>query len=159
MVSQWGIEFIQRNEIPNGVLSPEHLKVFDDGHGYPTIGWGHLCSSWDEYPDGISKEQAAALFDQDLTAHVQPIKKYRFSLNQAQRDALADFVYNIGGNNWRKSMSRAAAEDGRWGYVPVGFFEFTKSGGKRSKGLIRRRLREFLLWHYEDYGFPVTRSA
>lgn len=159
MISDTGLGFIRHNELPGGELTPEYCRVYDDGHGYPTIGVGHLCSSWEAYPDGITREQAFELFQEDVTKHEKPILPYRDSLTQAQYDALADFVFNIGGNNWRKSMARAAAEDGRWGYVPVGFWEFTKSGGVRSRGLVKRRLREFELWHFGDYGLPPTISV
>jgi len=127
-----------------------HLMVYDDGGGYPTIGIGHLCYSWDDFTGGITEEEGWSLFDRDAEWVEKEIEIVDTALTQQQHDALFSFIFNVGGSTWKHTLSYSWLVEGRMNYVPIGFFEVTKSAGKRLPGLANRRLAEFKMWHWGD---------
>tara|TARA_R110000782_G_scaffold15142_4_gene44443 strand:+ start:291 stop:803 length:513 start_codon:yes stop_codon:yes gene_type:complete len=71
-------------------------------HDKPTIGWGHTGTT--KMGMKISMEQALALFRMDLTWVRKVIKgRVKVPLTQQQYDALASFIFNLGGANFKSS--------------------------------------------------------
>ena len=147
-ISQEGIEFIQRLELPKGQLLKKHLTPYDDGAGLPTIGFGHLLPDWEHDP--ITEVEAHELFREDLRIPQRILDRDR-EIAQHQYDALCSFIFNIGHGNWNQSKSRAYLVQGTLNYIPVLFFEYTRSGKKRLEGLMNRRLKEMKLFYLGKY--------
>ena len=86
------------------------LQPYDDSKGIKsaptkawtpesTIGYGHLIlkNEWDKYKNGITKEQAEALFLKDAEPTVTAINKLlKVSVTQQEFDALVILAFNIG---------------------------------------------------------------
>ena len=90
ILSVAGVELIKHSE---GLRT----QVYRDIAGLPTIGYGHKLSDGESFPNGISEEQANALFDADVKFVGLCISRLvRVSLTQGQFDALVDFVFNLG---------------------------------------------------------------
>ena len=117
--------------------------------GKETIGYGHCLHFGEKYPpEGISRNIAENMLIQDVAAAEQAVNTLVTApLNQNQFDALAAFVYNIGGKAFEKSTllrilnagdtERAAGEFNRWVYA----------GGRKIEGLVRRRALEAALFN------------
>lgn len=144
-VSEPGRRFICAHE-------GRRLNVYPDVAGRPTIGVGHLCRSFDEYPNGISEDECERLFISDLqwvAAEVSAVS-HRGPLRQHEFDAVADFVFNIGGTRFRKSAVATAIKQGG-DTAPIHFFSWTKAGGVRHKSLLSRRHACARLYWFADY--------
>jgi len=123
-----------------------------------TIGCGHLIAEndWWMYQDGISYQQATALFREDLQPVEAAIKKcITVPLQQHQFDALCLLAFNIGINGLRgssivKLINNPAAKTP---YPTLGkaWGAWAKSRGKFIQGLINRRACEFNLWTSGTY--------
>ena len=82
-VSQAGINFIKGWE-------KYYSRPYDaTGRGDWTIGWGHKMTKGESYPNGITPDQAQALFLSDLASKaMNPINNLvTTSLSQQQYDA------------------------------------------------------------------------
>ncbi|HEU4994215.1 MAG TPA: lysozyme [Gemmatimonadaceae bacterium] len=72
-------------------------KQYDDGAGNATIGYGHLVREGEDYSDGVTEEEAIALFRKDVERVVNPaLDKITVELTQNQIDALGSFIFNVG---------------------------------------------------------------
>lgn len=137
-VSQAGRDFIASFE-------KLRLKVYDDGYGYPTVGIGHRT----DLPMNatITKEQALEFFEQDLAEHAEPVDRLiRVPLTQGQYDALVSLVFNIGGPNFEQSSLPGLLNAGKYDEACERFAGFNKSAGKVSRGLVRRRAAEQVMF-------------
>jgi lysozyme len=139
-VSEQGLALIRRFEgfSPHIYLCPA---------GKPTIGYGHVIRKDEQVNPPIGQDEADKLLKNDVEIAEQAINRLvRTGLNQPQFDALVSFVYNIGIQAFekstllrmlnRKEYQGAAQEFCRWVYV----------NGRRSKGLLRRRDAETMLF-------------
>ena len=132
------IELVKRFEgfMPHLYLCPA---------GYPTIGYGHLVLKHEiqRFKDGITEEEAEELLRKDLLKREKRIKPWiKVEIHPYMLDALLSFVYNVGcwafyGSTLRRKLNReefydAADEFLRWVYA----------GGRKLRGLIRRRQAE-----------------
>jgi lysozyme len=128
------------------------LEAYDDGVGVFTIGWGHTRGV--QPGDTCTREQAEQWLAEDLAEAETGVDRYvSVSLSEAQRDALASFVFNLGAGafgrselcrfvNARQNFSAARA-----------FLHWTMAGGRPMRGLLRRRLAEAAL--YADDPWPL----
>lgn len=138
------------------------LKPYDDQKGLgsapikswvagATIGYGHLIaqSEWNTYKNGITKEQAEALFEKDLAPFVQAVNEaITVKLCQHQFDACVIMCYNIGTAAFRTS-SVAKMVNGKAGSYPSleqAWMAWNKSQGKVSQGLKNRRAAEWKIY-------------
>lgn len=107
----------------------------------PTIGYGHTKTA--KMGMVITEKQAEDLLRQDLSWVREVIsKEVKVPLTQKQYDALASFIFNVGGSAFRKStmLRKLNASD----YVGAAneFPRWDKQKGTTLLGLTRRRAYE-----------------
>lgn len=98
-------------------------KVYTDSTGNATVGFGHKLTPEEiksgKYANGISKQEAEALFMADKQNHAnQFYENYPWAknLNPQQRIALEDMAFNMGPsflNDWNDT--RSALQSGNFG--------------------------------------------
>lgn len=141
-VSPRGVAFIKSFE-------REILRVYDDGYGFPTVGVGHLVKPEDGLKLGerITKERSDAFFAKDLADHAEPVDELvKVPLTQGQYDALVSLVFNIGGGNFKKSTVLRQLNLGNYAAAKAHFDDWIKSNGQVSRGLVRRRNEEQIIF-------------
>ena len=155
-ISQKGLELLKKWE---GCI----LKQYPDQAGLPTIGIGHLLTKSEltsgkifikgapvKYANGISKEQALDLLDQDLDPAEGAVNDgVIVELTQDQFDALVSFVFNCGTGAFHGSTLRKELNQGLYANVPFQLRRWNRAGGKVCDGLIVRRRQEIRLWNGE----------
>lgn len=113
--------------------------------GVPTIGVGATY-----YEDGtavtlndpaISAEQAKALLRWMITTRYLPaVVRLCPYINTPQRlAAIIDFTFNLGSGALRSSNLRRRINAGDWPAVPAELRKWVWAGGRRLRGLARRR--------------------
>lgn len=114
-------------------------------HDVWTIGWGHTSTARQGMT--ITKAQAEQLLREDL-AWVRDVldKEVKVPLTQPQYDALASFVFNLGGANFRSStlLKRLNAKDYVGAANELLRWDKQRQNGKMVtlKGLTKRRREE-----------------
>ena len=115
--------------------------------GHPTIGYGHLVRADESFEEGVSKEEAEALLRRDTgNAERSVLRLINVSLTDGQFDALVSFTFNLGGGALQRSTLRRKINREEHGEVPVEFRRWVFAGGRRLKGLVRRRAAEAVLY-------------
>ncbi len=132
-----GVDAIKRRE-------GFRADVYDDGAGYPTIGYGHKLTA-DELGKltQVSFAQAAALLRADLAAAETAVSRLvTVPIDQSEFDALVSLVFNIGAGAFRRStlLRRLNAGD-RAGAVEQ-FGRWVFANGRKLAGLVTRRADE-----------------
>jgi lysozyme len=127
-----GISFIQRNE---GLV----LREYND-NGHLAIGYGHDLKVGENFPNGITPQEAALLLVGDLTEIEPIVTQLAPQANQNQFDALVDFTYNLGGIALKTMLSHG------WEQVPVQIPRWDNVAGVPNKGLAARRAQEVALF-------------
>lgn len=134
------------------------LKTYNDGYGFPTIGWGHKLRPGEKFPGGITKAQADEMFKADLQEAVDVVNRaVKVPLSQGQFDALVSFVFNVGPGGPKKagfvrlpsgqpSTMLRMLNDGNYAGAAKEFPKWTLSAGQRSRGLLRRRNAEMKMF-------------
>jgi lysozyme len=137
-ISQNGIALIKRFE-------GYSAKIYICAAGYPTIGYGHLVRG-DEaqlFKHGITEAMAEALLIKDvLSAEKSVLRLIQAPLTDGQFDALVSFTFNLGGGALQRSTLRRKVNRQEHEDVPAEFMKWVWAGGKKLKGLIRRREAE-----------------
>lgn len=130
-----------------------------------TIGFGHVIlrfketgSARAEIPAKITKEHAEKILEKDLQLINLGLKKLinieasgsarakEDRITQNQYDAIVSLVFNWGLGNFSKSKCLEALQKGDFEQALKEWAEVRKSGGKVSKGLIKRREAEINLF-------------
>lgn len=120
-----------------------------------TIGYGTGVGA-DEYPDGITEEEAESLLAQALVTYENYVNrfadKYDVELKQNQFDAMVSLTYNMG-NIWGvydefdlKTYIINGSENYSFYEIAKGFGEWRKAGGSVLQGLVNRRQKETALF-------------
>ena len=123
------------------------LKPYDDGYGFMTIGYGHLIKRGEEFKE-ITKEQAGEILKKDLfRTELSVLKLINIALTDNQFDALISFTFNLGGgalqrSNLRMKINRADNKE----ETAQEFLKWTSSAGRKSNGLLRRRISEMRMF-------------
>ncbi|WJW80324.1 lysozyme [Bartonella sp. TP] len=120
--------------------------------GYPTIGYGHVVKDDEDFAAGIDEAQAEELLRQDAQiAERAVLRLINVPLTDGQFDALVSFTYNLGGGALQRSTLRRKINREEHAEVPEQFMRWVWAGGRKLKGLVRRRAAEA--------GFYQTNSA
>ena len=125
------------------------LNAYKCSAGVPTIGYGNTY-----YPNGdkvqmddvITLQQAIELFD-DLIVRYERIvnSKLKVDVKQNEFDALVSHTYNTGGSTTLfKLVNIKADKDKIKNWFTT---KYITANGKRLKGLVIRRQKEWLLYN------------
>ncbi len=123
------------------------LHVYIDIAGLKTIGIGHLIRKGEDFSAGITREQAEELLKKDLLNSAASIMRLISSpLSENQYASLLSFAFNLGGGALQRSSLRSKLN--RYEYLDASeeFKKWVWAGNRISKGLIRRREAEKLLF-------------
>lgn len=111
--------------------------------GYPTIGFGHVVKSGENFNHRITEQQAEELLQQDVHAAEHAVLRLiNVPLTNGQYDALVSFTYNLGSGALQRSTLRRKVNREEHGEVPAEFIRWVYAGGRKSAGLVRRRSTE-----------------
>lgn len=134
------------------------LKPYDDQTGKTitswckgaTIGYGHLIdqSEWEQFKNGITQNDAEALFLKDIKPFEAVVREIGRPLAQHQFDACVALAFNIGENNFRKStvykmVSNPSFKSSVYPNLEAAWKAWNKSQGVVNKGLTNRRAAEW----------------
>lgn len=122
-----------------------------------TIGYGYLIpqNEWDKYKDGITKEQADALFENKIGKYERSVSTsvvYK-ELTQQEFDACVILCYNIGCTGFENSSVCKILNGKQTNYKSLddAWMAWNKSQGKVMKGLDNRRKAELKIFHKGVY--------
>ena len=133
------VELIKESE---GLRLKAYLPTPNDVY---TIGYGHTKTA--EKGMVITLAGAEALLLHDLKWVETAIDTYvQVPLNQNQYDALASFIYNVGGTAFRKSTMLRLLNKSDYEGAAGQFPRWNKQKGKVLKGLTTRRQKEQTLF-------------
>jgi len=128
-----------------------HKKPYICPAGYWTVGVGHLISRNAKLPIEWARSLSPGEIDELLRADLQ-----RFELGvlrmlcpvqptQSEFDALVSFSFNLGLGCFQRSTVRSAFKRGDKKRAGEVLLRYCRAGGRKLKGLIRRRLAEHVL--------------
>jgi len=146
-------------------MSNELIKKFEGFRASPykcsagvwTIGYGTtFYQNGDPVTaddESISEDYAEALLDNYVKKFINPIIRENVSinLNKNEREAIESIIYNIGPAAFNKSTLLRKLNDGDKYGAAEQFLEWIKAAGKISKGLIKRRTKELILFLKPSY--------
>lgn len=117
------------------------LDAYVDAAGVWTIGYGHTKNV--RQGDKISEYWAKELLMQDVAEVERQVKALGVAKTQGQFDALVSFAFNLGIDNLKRSTLLKCIREGRsMREIKRQFMRWVVAGGKRLKGLERRRAWE-----------------
>lgn len=136
------------------------LKPYKDPLGRMSVGSGHLLTAEElalgtvkvdgkdiSFADGLTKEQAERLLQQDLQPIRQQIEQLvRVPLTVEQKEALIALAWNVGIGTFERSSLLRKLNEGRYEEVPGEMRRWTRAGGATNPGLQARREAEIALW-------------
>ena len=115
--------------------------------GYPTIGHGHVVKDDEDFSSGIDEAKGEELLRQDAQiAERAVLRLINVLLTDGQFDALVSFTYNLGGGALQHSTLRRKINREERAEVPEQFMRWVWAGGRKLKGLVRRRGEEAYLY-------------
>lgn len=138
-MSPGGLAVLQRHEGYSGT-------AYRDPVGIWTIGYGHKILPGERL-ESITREQALELLSRDVNIAEDTVNaSVKVDLTQAQFDALASFVYNVGSGNFRSSTLLRLLNQGDYAAVPAQLARW-KYGTRAGQlvelpGLVSRRADE-----------------
>lgn len=162
-----GVMFLLGYE--NVDLNPDGThKVYDDGTGVLTIGYGHVITKMDretnrfteeELSHGITEDKARDIFISDLKSPIQSAvninktvsEKFSSPLTDKQFSAIVSLVFNIGGGNWADSEAfRELRNSGQVSY-DTWLKNVRNRKGEYMPGLENRRTAEYEIYKGGNY--------
>lgn len=149
-------------------LEGYRLCPYKDPAGYLTIGVGHLLTKSElssgkihlnsvavQWAHGLTPEQVDELLAQDLMRFEAAVtQNVKVDLNQHQFDALVSFAFNVGEEAFRNSTLLKLLNRGEYAAVPMQLRRWVYAGGRKLKGLAKRREQEIKCWN-GDYDAAV----
>ena len=141
-ITQDGINLIKRFE----GFEPE---IYLDAAGLPTIGYGHLLRLGEDeiFKSGISEAAGEALLIRDVLLAEQAVcRLIKVPLTDGQFDALVSFAFNLGSGALQRSTLRWKVNREEHAAAPDEFMKWVWAGGRKLKGLIKRRDEEVKLY-------------
>ena len=144
-MSPQGLERIRAREAYVG-------KVYDDGVGNRTVGYGHMLRPGESFPGGLTIAQSQELFAKDVERIVSPVlDRINVQLTQNQVDAIGSFVFNVGPGNFTRSILPNLNLGNHRG-VLASMFKYITGRNQRTgqrvtlRGLLKRRQEEIALY-------------
>ena len=141
-ITQHGMNLIKQFE---GFSS----RIYLDAAGFPTIGYGHLLRAGEAemFKRGITEPIAQALLIKDvLRAEQVVLRLITVPLTNGQFDALVSFTFNLGGGALQRSTLRRKVNREEHADVPAELMKWVWAGGRKLKGLAKRRKAEGLIY-------------
>lgn len=115
------------------------LEAYRDVAGVLTIGYGHTGVDVRE-GDCITEHWAKELLRNDLGAVEAAVRRLHVARTQGQFDALVSFAFNLGiGRLQRSTLLKVIRGDGSHHQIQHEFKRWVYAGGKKLRGLERRR--------------------
>lgn len=117
--------------------------------GYPTIGYGHLITeaNKEKFLDGVDEDEALELLRKDVAvAERAVLRLITVPLTQGQFDALVSFTFNLGAGALQRSTLRHKINREEHDDVPAELMKWVWAGGRKLKGLVKRRKAEIYLY-------------
>jgi len=139
MVSQRELELIKSFE------SFEPVRYICPA-GYPTIGYGHVILDREDLQKVTEAEAETLLLGDVAIAERSVYHLIKVPLEDCQFSALTSFTFNLGGGALQRSTLRQKVNRGEHGEVPDEFRKWVYAGGRKLKGLVRRREVEATLY-------------
>ena len=137
-VSNVGLDLIKRFE----GFSP---TIYVCPAGWPTIGYGHVVRDHErkEFEHGIDEGIGEDLLRQDVeVAERSVLRLIHVPLDDGRFDALTSFTFNLGSGALQRSTLRRKVNREDHGAVPPEFLRWVWAGGRKLRGLQRRRRAE-----------------
>lgn len=141
-VTQKGLDLIKRFE----GFSP---TVYICPAGYPTIGYGHVVCGQekDRFAAGIDHDEGEELLRRDvLWVERGVLRLIDVPLTDGQFDALVSFTFNLGSGALQRSTLRCKLNRQDYPSAAGEFRRWVWAGGRKLKGLIKRREAEATLF-------------
>jgi lysozyme len=146
-LSNEGLELLKKSEGFRNL-------VYADLTGLRTIGFGHRLKANEQYPSGVTTEQAESILAADLAVAQSAIGRLvHVPLSQGQFDALVDFVFNLGAGRLAASTLLRYLNEGKYDAAAWELLAWDHAGHREIAALKRRREAEFRLWS------PSTRNT
>jgi lysozyme len=121
--------------------------------GYRTIGYGHVIKNPKDYPYSLTQDEALELLSHDvIRAENAVLRLITVPLTNGQFDALVSFTFNLGAGALQRSTLRRKINRGEYADASPEFKKWVWGGGKKLKGLVRRRDAEVALYNF----YPAT---
>lgn len=165
-VSSGGINLVKRFEGLHKVGQDGSIRAYRCPAGRWTIGYGHTKG----VRSGVKADEAQceAWLQEDLDIAAKAIgRNVRVPLSQAQYDALASFIFNVGEGNFSSSTLLKKLNKGLYDEVPAQIIRWNKARVdgvlKELPGLTRRRTAEAALFAMDavlasDGGDPMVQK-
>jgi lysozyme len=151
--SKQGVAFIAAHE---GIVT----RAYRDAAGVWTIGVGHTAAAGPPAPARgmtVSRDEALAIFAGDLPRYERRVDATLGGRAQTVFDGAVSFDFNTG------AVDRAAwvryFRAGEMTSARAALLQWTKAGGRRLAGLVRRREDEARLIFDGDYGTAPAEGA
>lgn len=148
-VSPSGINLVKKFEGLHKVGQDGIIRAYRCPAGRWTIGYGHTKG----VRSGVQGDEAQceAWLQEDLNVAGQALKRHvRVPLSQAQYDALASFIFNVGEGNFASSTLLKKLNKGLYDDVPAQIMRWNKARVDgvltELRGLTRRRTAEAALF-------------
>ena len=136
-----------------------YLESYICPGGYPTIGYGHVIRKGRESPKKITKEVAESLLRKDVEwAEFAVLRLIDVPLTDGQFDGLVSFTFNLGSGALQRSTLRRKVNREEHREVPAELLRWVWAGGKKLKGLIRRRIQEGKRYSWIEKASPTYLS-
>lgn len=127
------------------------LEAYQDSVGVWTIGYG---STGSHVKPGmrITKEEAEKLLDEDAARFEDAVNDLvEVGMTQYQFDALVSFCFNLGQGALGKSTLLDKLNDEDYDGAAQEFDRWVYAGGKKLRGLVRRRKGERLMFEGKNW--------
>jgi len=119
--------------------------------GYRTIGYGHVIRLGENLQNVTETEATVILLRDIANAERAVWRLIGVPLEANQYDSLVSFCFNLGGGSLQRSTLRQKLNRGEYYEAAEEFPKWCYAGGKKSKGLLKRRLIEKEVFLYGDY--------
>jgi lysozyme len=131
--------------------------------GYGHLIWQHACNGQEpeNFRRGLSLSEGETLLITDMVRAERAIKSILSNsgdLSDNQYSALCDFVFNVGGENFRTSTLRRVLETRQFDQVAGQLRLWVLARGTKYQGLVDRREREVALF-YQGGTIPPRRPS